>query len=285
MRGAASACASVTVLNAMATGKGAAFGVELRIRAEVELVPPSQGIKGITVGMRESSQLVEICVRRVLEKLKIRKGARIRTYSDIPVAVGLSSSSAASNAAVLATYAALGIEPSDREVIQTGIGASFEAGVTLTGAFDDASASYYGCGVITDNYKRKILRRFSIPSEYKVLLLVPSKKFYTSQVDQSVFSNIREFACIAYKQALSGNILGAMTLNGLIYASALGHPTSPILKALKNGALAAGLTGKGPAVAAIAREEDVNRIKAAWRKEKGRIIVTKPSEEGARVES
>lgn len=32
----------------------------------------------------------------------------------------------------------------------------------MTGAFDDASASYFGNLVVTDNLKRRILRRFRV---------------------------------------------------------------------------------------------------------------------------
>lgn len=284
MKGVASSCASVTVVNAMATGKGAAFGVELRLRAEVELDPTTTKIKGKVIGARESPRLVEICVRKVLEKYHHRCGARVKTYSEIPVAVGLSSSSAAANAAVLATFASLGIKPKWREVLELGIEASFEAGVTLTGAFDDAAASLLGCGVITDNLKRRILKKFHIDPSLKVVIFVPPTKLYTSKVDISSFRDIRDLVDIAHKQAILGNIFGAMVLNGLAYSHALKHDPLIALEALSKGALAAGLTGKGPAVAAIAYPEDVENIKNVWKRRGGRIIVTTPSKGGARIE-
>ncbi len=284
MKGTASSCASVTVVNAMATGKGAAFGVELRLRAEVELDPTGTKVRGEVVGHRESPKLVELCVRKVLQKYGKRCGARIRTYSEIPVAVGLSSSSAAANAAVLATLASLGVEPEWREVLRLGIEASFEAGVTLTGAFDDAAASLLGCGVITDNLRRRILRRFELPPSYRVVIFVPPSKLYTSKVRPSSFRSIADLVEVAHKQALLGNIFGAMTLNGLLYSHALNQDHRIALEAISKGAVAAGLTGKGPAVAAIAHPRDVEEIKEVWGKREGRIIVTCPSRGGARIE-
>ncbi|MFH1821011.1 MAG: hypothetical protein ABH852_01000 [Methanobacteriota archaeon] len=50
--GVASACASATVVNAIAAGKGAAFGVDLRVRARVELTKGLK-IKGSCFGRRE----------------------------------------------------------------------------------------------------------------------------------------------------------------------------------------------------------------------------------------
>jgi len=284
VRGVASACASVTVVNAMATGKGAAFGVELRLKAVVELDSSTRRIKGEVVGCRESPKLVEICVRKVLEKYQHHYGARVRTYSEIPVAVGLSSSSAAANAAVLATFASLGIKPKWREVLELGIEASFEAGVTLTGAFDDAAASLLGCGVVTDNLKRRILKKFSLDPSYRVIIFVPPTKLYTSKVNPSSFKSIKDIVEVAHRQAILGNIFGAMVLNGLAYSYALNHDPTIALEAISKGALAAGLTGKGPAVAAIAYPEDVKKIENIWSRRRGKIIVTSPSKEGAKIE-
>jgi shikimate kinase len=196
----------------------------------------------------------------------------------------LSSSSAAANAAVLATLASLGVEPEWREVLRLGIEASFEAGVTLTGAFDDAAASLLGCGVVTDNLRRRILRRFELPPSYKVVIFVPPSKLYTSRVRPSSFRGIADLVEVAHKQALLGNIFGAMTLNGLLYSHALNQDQRIALEAISRGAVAAGLTGKGPAVAAIAHPQDVEGIKEAWGKRKGRIIVTCPSKGGAKIE-
>ena len=67
--GIASACASATVVNAIAAGKGAAFGVDLRVQASVELTKDRKVIGRVLGGGKESPKLIEICVRRVLENL------------------------------------------------------------------------------------------------------------------------------------------------------------------------------------------------------------------------
>ncbi len=57
----------------------------------------------------------------------------------------------------LATTAALGEMVDDFEIVNLGVDAAFDAKVTVTGAFDDACASYFGGVVVTDNLERKIV--------------------------------------------------------------------------------------------------------------------------------
>ena len=244
--GIASACASATVVNALATGKGAAFGIELRVYASVEIGSHLKGIKGRVLGTRASPRLIEVCVRKVLEKFEMNGvGARVQTTSDIPIAVGLSSSSAAANAAVLAAYAALGERPKPRDVLELGIDAALETGVTITGALDDAAGSLHGYGVITDNLRRRILKKFRVPRNLKVAVFVPKFRIYTSSLSKRDFSAIREGVECAHKLALRGDIWSAMVLNGLLYSHALGLDPSPALEALSAGAVAAGFLMKG----------------------------------------
>ncbi|MFH1821010.1 MAG: shikimate kinase [Methanobacteriota archaeon] len=235
---------------------------------------------------KESPKLIEICVRRVLENFGVRKnyGALVETSSDIPIAVGLSSSSAAANAAVLATFAALGRKSKPKLVLDLGIDSAFEAGVTITGALDDAAASFYGYGVVTDNLKRKILRRFKVDPRLKVLIHVPLAKFYTSKSSSADLAHIRGPIESVHGMAMRGDVWKALTINGLLYSTTLGHDPMIAVEAMSKGALAAGLTGTGSATVAVARPDDVVAITKAWRDWRGRIIITMPSVEGARVE-
>jgi shikimate kinase len=223
----------------------------------------------------------------VLKQLKLDKvyGAKVTTRSQVPIAVGLSSSSAAANAAVLATFAAAGKKPSAKTVLELGVDAALEAGVTITGAFDDASASFLGGGVVTDNLKRKILRRFEVDSKLRVLIHVPPKKLYTGKIDAKGIKKLANFVDVAHKLALSGDVLSALTMNGLIYSRALGHDPTVAIDALKAGAIAAGLTGKGPAVVAIVEPKNLIDVKKVWSKRAGEMIITKPSKVGAKVEA
>ena len=286
-RGVASACGSATVVNAIATGKGAAFGVELRVRASCELTDrPGEIIGRVADDPLESPRLIEICVQKVLKHFKLEgtHGAQVQTRSQVPIAVGLSSSSAAANATVLATFAALGRKPKPKLVLDLGIDAAFEAGVTITGAFDDAAASFFGFGAVTDNIKRRVLRRFRLDPKLTVLIYVPPMKFHTSRINMARIKPLQKGVEFAHDQAIRGNVFGALTLNGLLYSGALGYDLTIALDALAAGALAAGLTGTGPAVVAIAKSSSAEDIKRAWRERPGRIIITKPAVKGAQIE-
>ena len=114
MRGKGLSHGAGTIVNAIATGRGAAFGVDLRTEAEVEL--DSSGIIDVRIeGFEgEGTELAERCVRNVLAKMAKEEGygAKVTTRSQIPISRGLKSSSAAANAIVLATLDALGVRGS-----------------------------------------------------------------------------------------------------------------------------------------------------------------------------
>lgn len=286
MKGSASACGSATIINAIATGKGAAFAVDLRVYAEVDLVEGWGKISGSVGETSESPELIETCVRKVLESrgLEGKYGADVRTSVGVPIAVGLSSSSAAANATILAAFDALGEEPEPEEAIDLGVDAAFEAGVTVTGAFDDAAASFLGGGVVTDNQNREILKKFEMDPDLKVLIFLPPKRSYTAGVDSERMKSIEELVGFVHEEALAGKVYGAQTVNGLLYCSMLEYDPAPALDALKGGSLSAGLTGTGPAFVAISKKEDVEGVKEKWETLDGDVLATKPSIEGARVE-
>ena len=110
-------------------------------------------------------------------------GAKVKTTSNIPTARGLKSSSVAANATALATVTALGKKLDDLEIIKIGVQAAFDAKCTITGAFDDACASYFGGAVITDNLNRQILKQLPLPKDLVVLFHVPPQKAYTINSD------------------------------------------------------------------------------------------------------
>ena len=123
----------------------------------------------------ESTALAENCVRAVLERCVPDRDlhARVITRSAIPVSRGLKSSSAAANAIIFATLDALGQEVDEIEAIRLGTKAAMAAGVSLTGAFDDACAAWFGGVVLTDNRSETILARDIMPDHLKVLIHVP----------------------------------------------------------------------------------------------------------------
>jgi shikimate kinase len=277
---------AATIINAIATGRGAAVGVDLWTKARVQLTDEAGVIEGkIVSDPREDPILMEKTVRRVLKHFNFegKFGAKVETWSNIPIARGLKSSSAAGNAIALATVAALNKNLDDLTIVNLGVDGAIDAKVTITGAFDDACASYFGGVVITDNLKRRMVKRFETAENLTVLFHVPAEKTYTVGSDIHRMKGVASLVKIAYKEALKGNYWAALTLNGLIYSSALGYNPSITVDALMAGALAAGLSGTGPAVTAIVPEEKKDLVKDAWQAHEGNILEARVNNEKARV--
>lgn len=277
---------AATIVNAIAMGKGAAFGVDLWTKAEVQLTSNPGIVEGeIVSDLAEKPVLIEKTVKKVLEYFMVsdKFGAKVKTWSNIPIARGLKSSSAAANAIALATVAALEKELDDLTIVNLGVEGALEARVTITGAFDDACASYFGGIVLTDNFKRRIVKRFEINESLVVLFYIPQMKAYTINSDVARMKSVAHLVKIAYREALRHNFWSALTLNGLIYSSALGYNSSIVLDALMAGALAAGLCGKGPAVTVVVSEEKIDSVKDAMEAYEGEILQAKLNHEKAKV--
>ena len=278
---------AATIVNAIALGNGAAFGVDLWTKAEVELTDEFQVIRGeITSDPAENTLLIKKTVSRVFRYFGVETqfGAKVKTSSNIPIARGLKSSSTAANALALATVAALGRELDDLAVVNLGVDAAFDAKVTVTGAFDDACASYFGGVAVTDNLNRKILQRFSLPEDLTVLFHVPAKKSYTGDSDVSKLAMVKPFVQSAFEEAKKGNFWMALTMNGTVYSTALGYDNSVATDALRAGAVAAGLCGKGPAVTAVVSDDNINSVKEALQRHEGEILQARFNQEKAKVD-
>ena len=280
MRDKARACGAGTIINAISMGKGCAFAIDLFTEATVEIGEDLRGIDGEIEGGGDTT-LIKKCVELVLNRFNCDYGAYVRTKSDIPMAKGLKSSSAASNAVVLATLSALGEENlSEEDVINIGVDASIASNVTITGAYDDASSSLLGGIILTDNYKREIIKRVEL--ERDVLILVPDEDSYTIKTDVRASRLVAPWVKLAYDLALKGEFERAMTLNGFLYTSVLRFSQEPILNALDAGVKGVTLSGTGTSYVAWVDEEDKYKLIERW-KELGKILNTRINNEGAKI--
>jgi shikimate kinase len=277
---------AATIVNAIALGNGAAFGVDLWTKAEVKLTDePGVILAEIVCDPKESTLLIEKTVVRVLQHFSLEKifGAKVKTQSNIPIARGLKSSSAAANATALAVVAALEQPLDDLEIVKIGVEAAFDAKVTVTGAFDDACASYFGGVVITDNSNQKIIKQMQLMEDFSVLFHVPPQKAYTVDSNLNRLQTVKPLVEIAFKSALEGKVWEALTLNGLVYSSASNLNPAIAIDALAAGAVAAGLCGKGPAVTSVVSKDKVDSVKDALKNYEGEILQTKLNREKAKV--
>lgn len=275
---------SATIINAIATGFGSAFGIGLDIKCQAKTI--NNGIR-CSNDVGASTDLMDLCVNKVFERYAIDKnefGLEIKTESTLPMASGLSSSSASSNAIVAVSSKIISdefnLKPlSDLEVINLAIDASIGAGVTITGSFDDATASYFGGVVVTDNKNREFIIKEKM-DDYKILVYMPNYHAKSGDSDVNRMKVLAPLVETAFEFAKNRDYFKALNLNGLIYASTLGFDSSIAIDAIQAGAIASGLSGTGSSFVAVCEDNSIDDIKDAWAHLEGRVLETNVDNDG-----
>jgi shikimate kinase len=289
MDGRATALGAGTVLNALATGTGSAFALDVETSATVELDATTDAVTGtIAEEPNGDTTLIERCVALATERWGDGEGGHVRTESDVPLAAGLKSSSAAANATVLATGAALGLtigdDPDDPAVDVTrlaacrlGVRAARETGVTVTGAFDDATASMLGGVCLTDNDADELRSRETV--DWDALVWTPPTRAFSADADA--------MADLVADLAAAGRYTEAMTVNGLAFSAALGFDADPTVEAMPH-ASGVSLSGTGPSVVAVAAEADptadLDAVAERWGDRPGTLRRTTTRTDGATID-
>ena len=282
MQGQARAPAAGTVLNALATGTGSAFAIDAYTTATVAL-SGTGSVDGSVDGVPDAdTRLIERCVERVTNRFGDGEGGTVRTESEVPMASGLKSSSAAANATVLASLDALdALDAVDREeAARIGVDAARDVGVTVTGAFDDASASMLGGVTVTDNDHDELLARETV--EWDVLVWTPPEQAFSADADVERCRRIAPIADLVAELALDGEYAQAMTVNGLAFCAALEFSPRPIVDALPDAA-GASLSGTGPSFTAVGSGEALDAVEEGWGAHTGDCLRTTTQTEGTTV--
>ncbi|ERG94973.1 MAG: shikimate kinase [Haloquadratum walsbyi J07HQW2] len=298
MHGRGVALGAGTILNALATGVGSAFALDIETTATIDVTTENTRDSTVVCGKITGSengdtQLIERCVELAIEAYGSSDtvyNADIQTNSNIPMAAGLKSSSAAANATILATADAFGITPDLVSACRLGVRAARDVGVTITGAFDDASASMLGGVTVTNNNEDTILAHDAV--EWDVVVWTPPERAYTADADVEQCANIASMAELVADLALDNRYTEAMTLNGLAFSAALGFDPTPAVEAMPYvGGVS--LSGTGPSVVAVADrnsetdEIDLEAVTRHWRNRGGTVweTTTRPIRRGSSVRS
>ena len=261
-KGIASSRGAISILNAIPTGIGSAMGITLQTDAMVTIEDGKPDIKVKLEEPDETGILARECVTGLFEACGAKLGkVTVDTHSTIPISRGLKSSSAAANAITLATTRALGVRIDDIEIVKLGVEAAKRAGVTVTGAFDDAAACYFGGVIVTDNTEMKILRKCPPPrSDIRVILHVPQKKIRKNGLSSKNFIKLEKEFEIVEALVLNGEYFKALTENGRLVAKSLDLDDEIAKSALDAGAIAAGISGTGPATAILVDHKHFDRV-------------------------
>lgn len=271
---------AVSIVNAIATGKGATLGISLKTKAIVKISPGS----GVSIESRNktiSSRLINRVVQKVVPKSELEKfKVEIVLESDIPTGYGLKSSSAISSAVSLACAKLFRPKWTDKQILLAGVDASIESRVSITGAYDDACGCYYGGFAVTDNYKRKIIKMEKGPKNLAAVIFIPKSR---KRGNVKNLKNLRPIFEQAWELARDSDYWNAMILNGLATSTILNSDPKLITNLIEKGALGASVSGNGPAIAAISKKEDIVNIKKIFSNLVGTTIVSEINNKKAEV--
>ncbi len=248
----------ISVINGIVNGTGAVVGIALETVAEFTAGGSERRI--IIEGEKTGDSLAKICVKRTQEYIGVAPSCyELKIRSQIPPSRGLKSSSSVCNAVIKAVLEEYEVSMNTLDMIKLGVNCAKEAGVTVTGSFDDACGCEIGGFIKTYNYENIILEQRPMEKN-AVVICVPD------HIKKKVPKEEYEARAQMIEQAIAlcdNDIYSAMTLNGRAIAEVTGESGDLIDIAISNGALAAGVSGTGPAVGIICRPEDAVRIAQA----------------------
>lgn len=271
---------AISIVNAIATGKGATLGISLKTKAHVDFSPG----KGVIIESKNktiSSRLINNVIRKVIPKSELDNiKIKISLQSEIPTGYGLKSSSAISTVVALACAKIFRPKWTDNQILLAGVNASIESKVSITGAYDDACGCYYGGYMVTDNYKRKIIKSEKGSKNLISVIFIPKSR------KRGNVKNLKNLGLIfdqAWNLASNSDYWNAMILNGLATSIILNSDPKLITDLIDKGALGASVSGNGPAVAAICKKEDASNIKKIFSNLQGTVIVSEINNKKAEV--
>lgn len=244
---------AITVINAMPMGIGATIGIELK--TEAEFIPGGDHkTVNILNDPDEDTTMARYCVEKAYNVMNKKEpsGWKLTINSEIPVSRGLKSSSSACNAILHAVFDECDYSINPVTLVDHGVSCAKKAKVTVTGSFDDACGCELGGLVITNNSENQIILHRDM-DPHDVVLYIPTEKIRKSTIDleelQKVGTEINAALGITEFYPFS-----AMTMNGRIISRVSGVDNSIAEMALVNGALGAGMSGSGPAIAIVLEE-------------------------------
>ena len=115
---------AISIVNALATGKGSALGISLETTAEVLLTSENNIEVIINNDKSEDASLAHECFKLVQNQSSESCGAKITVNSDIPIGRGLKSSSAAASAITLSCLKAFDLNITEKEILDLSVQAS-----------------------------------------------------------------------------------------------------------------------------------------------------------------
>ena len=243
----------VSILHALGTGKGCSVGVNLLTK--VKLVDKK------SENLHDKHKLLDSVIKCwKAEGFPLPKEYGWDISSEVPIGQGLKSSSALACAAIKSLNSASWMNLNNFEIIDLAVKAQKVAGCTITGSIDDAwCAMAEGWKLIdsTKNAAESVLSEGEIENSLCVLIAIRGIRKNDIKIES--FKEYNALFDKALKSIERGEIFEALTTNGMGVAAA--NDDNEAIKicnlSIINGAIAAGITGSGPAICIICYEKEV----------------------------
>ena len=262
---------AVSIVSAIATGNGATLGIDTFVKTKLE-VKDGTGIHITSDNKTISSRLINKVIENVIPKRQLEKvRLELNFQSNIPTGYGLKSSSAISTAVSLVCSKAIKKKLTDEENFKIGVESSLQTKVSITGAYDDACACYYGGFNVTNNYKRDLIFRGNAPSDLQAIIFLPKSR---KRGNVKKLKNFKPAFEKAWELAKNHDYWNASILNGLATSSILNSNPELLFKLMKKGAISATISGNGPSIVAITKKGHNSNIKKELSSLEGKVIVS-----------
>jgi len=271
---------AVSLVNAIATGSGAAVGIDTFVKTTLE-VKEGTGIYITSDNKTISSRLINKVIQNSVPKKQLEKTRlELDFQSNIPTGYGLKSSSAISTAVSMACSKAFQRKFTDKKILKIGVESSIQTNVSLTGAYDDACACYYGGFNVTNNYKRSLVLRRPAPNNLQAIIFLPKSR---KRGNLKKLKNFKPAFEKAWELAKNGDYWNASILNGIATSSILNSNPELIFKLIEKGAIGATISGNGPSIMAITKKGHNSNIKKEFSSLEGNIIISNINNKKAEV--
>jgi len=271
---------AVSLVNAIATGSGAAVGIDTFVKTTLE-VKAGTGIYITSDNKTISSRLINKVIQNSVPKKQLEKiRLELDFQSNIPTGYGLKSSSAISTAVSMACSKAFQRKFTDKKILKIGVESSIQTKVSLTGAYDDACACYYGGFNVTNNYKRSLVLRRPAPNNLQAIIFLPKSR---KRGNLKKLKNFKPAFEKAWELAKNGDYWNASILNGIATSSILNSNPELIFKLIEKGAIGATISGNGPSIMAITKKGHNSNIKKEFSSLEGNIIISNINNKKAEV--
>tara|TARA_B110000014_G_scaffold176965_1_gene126695 strand:+ start:92 stop:946 length:855 start_codon:yes stop_codon:yes gene_type:complete len=271
---------AVSLVNAIATGSGAAVGIDTFVKTTLE-VKAGTGIYITSDNKTISSRLINKVIQNSVPKKQLEKTRlELDFQSNIPTGYGLKSSSAISTAVSMACSKAFQRKFTDKKILKIGVESSIQTKVSLTGAYDDACACYYGGFNVTNNYKRSLVLRHPAPNNLQAIIFLPKSR---KRGNLKKLKNFKPAFEKAWELAKNGDYWNASILNGIATSSILNSNPELIFKLIEKGAIGATISGNGPSIMAITKKGHNSNIKKEFSSLEGNIIISNINNKKAEV--